>query len=378
VIIQEVEASVFHKPLAEPFYPSWVPGYASFNSSAVICRLRTDEGIVGIAGGNAFADEAKGAVNLLRAYLLGLDAYDTDQLHSRLSAANRVLGIRGWFVEAAFWDIRGKAENKSVAGLLGATTTKIKAYASTGQLRSPEEAAAHAKQVVEMGFKGIKIRTRHDDIATDIAMTEAVRSAIGDEVALMCDANQAWRVDVFAKGPVWDLERAVETARQMESLNVTWLEEPLDMYDLDGYRRLREQTNTPIAAGELHGDPELVRLLIEAGGVDIVQPDSVFTGGITGAHQLAELAKSEGLGFSPHTWSNGLGLAANLHLAIAAPNCEWLEFPFDPPGWEPSGRDSMLSQPIQIDDEGFVHLTDLPGLGVELDDEALASHALAI
>lgn len=376
--ITEVEAWLFHFPLSSPFQPSWIPGYTSTMSSAVIYRLRTDEGLEGISGGVAFADEGKGPVNLLRAYLLGLDVDDIEEVHSRLVTANRTLGIRAWFVESAFWDLKGKAEGRSVAALLGAKRDRIRAYASTGQLRDPEEAAEHAVAVLEEGFKGIKIRPRHNEVERDIAMVRAVREAIGEEIALMCDGNQAWRVDTFAKGPVWDLERAATVAKAMEEFGVAWLEEPLDMYDLDSYAELRRRTKTPIAAGELHGDPGLVRLLMDAGGVDIVQPDLVFTGGVTGALALARDAAERGLAFSPHTWTNGLGLIQNLHVALAAPNCEWLEYPFDPPGWVPEARDAMLTEPILPDSEGYVRLPEGPGLGVTLDEEKLKTYGTPV
>lgn len=372
--VTDLEAWLFHYPLPAPFRPSWVPGYVSTLNSAVIYRLRTDEGLEGMAGGVAFADEARGAVNLLRAYLLGLDIDDTEEVVSRLATANRTLGIRAWFVEAAFWDLRGKSEGKSVAALLGARRDRIPAYASTGQVRDPEEAAEHALAALALGFKGIKIRTRHPSLDEDLAMVRSVREAIGADIALMCDANQAWRVDAFAKGPVWDLERATAAARGMEEFGVAWLEEPLDMYDLRGYAQLRRNTKVKIAAGELHGDPGLVRLLMEADGVDVVQPDLVFTGGVTGAFALAQEAAARGLAYTPHTWTNGLGLAANLQVAMAAPNCEWIEYPYDPPGWVPEARDAMLTEPLSIDTEGFLALPDAPGLGVTLDEERLKAH----
>lgn len=372
MIITELEAWAFHAPLDAPFHPSWVPGYTSTNNSAVIYRLKTDEGLEGIAGGVTFGDEAKGPVNLLRAYMMGIDANDTAEVYSRLQTANRTLGIRAWFLETAIWDLKGKAEGKSIAELLGAKRTKVRVYASTGEKRPAAEAAEHAAKTVSEGFPGIKIRPRHDTISEDLEMVKATREAIGDDIALMADANQAWRVDLFEKGPIWDLERATNFARACEEFNVAWIEEPLDMYDLKGYAELRKNTSTPIAAGELHGDPGLVRLLMDADGVDIVQPDLVFTGGITGAFALANEAHARGLAFAPHTWTNGLGLAANLHIAMAAPNCEWLEFPFDRPGWVPEKRDAMLAEPLLPDPDGFLHLPKGPGLGVELNEDALA------
>lgn len=372
--VTELDAWLFHYPLEHPFSPSWVPGYTTTTSSAVIYRLTTDEGLTGIAGGLAFADEARGPVNLLRAYLLGLDIDDIDEVHSRLTTASRVLGVRAWFVETAFWDLRGKAEEKSIARLLGDAHDSIRVYASTGELRTPEAAAEKAAEIVSHGYPGIKIRTRHPTLQEDLEMVAAVRGAIGEEVALFCDANQAWRVDTFAKGPVWDRDRAAAFAKGVEEYRVEWLEEPLDMYDLDGYAELRRSTEVPIAAGELHGDPGLVRLLMAAEGVDIIQPDAVFTGGISGVWGLIGEARGRGLGYAPHTWSHGLGLAANLQVALAAGNCDWLEFPYDPPGWVPEGRDAMLAAPLVPDASGILRAPQAPGLGVALDEGALEKY----
>lgn len=376
--ITDVDAWLFRKPLAEPFSPAWLPGYVQTANTCVLYRLRTDEGLEGVSAGVAFADEARGPVNLLRAFLTGLDVDDTDEVHRRLGTANRVLGIRAWFVEAAFWDLRGKAEGRPVDQLLGSGRDRIRVYASTGEVRGPDDAAEHARRLVLDGFRGLKLRTRHERLEEDLATVAAVRAAVGPDVAVMCDANQAWRVDVFGTGPVWDLERAVAAAEGMAAYGVAWLEEPLDMYDLAGYAELRRRTSTPIAAGELHGDPALVELLMNAEGVDIVQPDAVMTGGVTGATHLARLAAARGLGFSPHTWSNGVGLAVNLHVALAAPNCTWLEYPFDPPGWVPADRDAMLRGPLVPDEDGYLHRPGPEGLGIELDEEALAEHAMAL
>ncbi|MGH2687204.1 MAG: enolase C-terminal domain-like protein, partial [Actinomycetota bacterium] len=150
------------------------------------------------------------------------------------------------------------------------------------------------------------------------------------------------------------------------------------MYDLAGYAELRRRTATPIAAGELHGEPSLVGLLMDAGGVDVVQPDATTTGGVTGATALARLAAGRGLGFSPHTWSNGVGLAVNLHVALAAGNCSWLEFPYDPPGWLPADRDAMLGRPLVPDGDGFLHRPGTEGLGIELDEAALGEFGMPL
>ncbi|MFY9586861.1 MAG: enolase C-terminal domain-like protein, partial [Actinomycetota bacterium] len=162
-----------------------------------------------------------------------------------------------------------------------------------------------------------------------------------------------------------------------EEFDVAWLEEPLDQFDFEGYRRLRDQTTTPIAGGELVGDIWPLREMIERRALDIVQPDAMFTGGIAGAMELATMARNAGLGFAPHTWSNGLGLLANLHV-LAATHGSWLEYPYDPPGWVPEARDAMLASPIVVEADGMVTLPQAPGLGIDLDFEAIEAHGSPI
>lgn len=374
--IDRIDAWTCHFPLPAPFSPSWVPGLSSTNNSAVVYRLATDDGLEGYAGWIAFADEARGPVNLMRAFLTGRDPTRPQEIRPILESAVRVLGMRVWFIETAIYDLAAKAAGLPLYRYLGGARDRVPCYASFGELRDPRRRAEDALAAVERGFKAIKLRPRHPTMAEDIKEVRAVRDAVGDRLQIACDANQGWRVDTFAPdSPVrWDFKRALATAKAYEEFGVAWLEEPLDQFDFEGYRRLRDQTTTPIAAGELAGDIWPLREMIERRCVDIVQPDATFTGGIAGALEIAQMAKNAGLQFAPHTWSNGLGLAANLHVLAATANGTILEYPYDPPGWVPEGRDAMLAQPIAVDPDGWVTLPQAPGLGVELDLEAIEAH----
>jgi L-alanine-DL-glutamate epimerase-like enolase superfamily enzyme len=121
---------------------------------------------------------------------------------------------------------------------------------------------------------------------------------------------------------------------------------------------------------DLHG----FRDLIEHRSVDIVQPDATLTGGILMARKVAGMAEAAGIGFAPHTWTNGIGLLINLQVMGASPNAEWCEYPFDPPGWTPEARDAMLAEPVTIEADGWVTLPETPGLGIVLDEERIAAH----
>lgn len=377
--IERIDAWMCHFPLPAPFSPSWVPGLASQNNSCVIYRLVTDEGLEGITGWIAFADEARGPVNLMRAFLAGRDPTKPQELRPLLETAVRVLGQRVWFVEAAIYDLAAKAAGLPLYRYLGGSRDRVPAYASFGELRDPRKRAEDALAAIALGFKAIKLRPRHPTFREDVKEVRTVREAAGDDLVIACDANQGWRVDTFApENPVrWDFKRALATAKAYEEFGVAWLEEPLDQFDFEGYRRLRDQTTTPIAGGELCGDVWPLREMIERRALDIVQPDAMFTGGITGAMQIASMAQQFGLGFAPHTWSNGLGLAANMHI-LAATHGSWLEYPYDPPGWVPDARDAMLTSPINVDPDGMVTMPTAPGLGVELDLERVKAHGTPI
>ena len=195
-----------------------------------------------------------------------------------------------------------------------------------------------------------------------------------DDVALMVDANMGWRTHGFAEYPEWDLARATRTARELEDLDITWLEEPLDQFDYRGYAELRRRTSVPLAAGEMLSDLHGFRDMVEHRAIDILQADAILSGGILMSRKIAGMAEAAGIGFSPHTWTNGIGLRVNLQVMGAVPGNVWCEYPIDPPGWTPEVRDAMLTEPTTIDDDGFVTIPDTPGLGIELDEEAIATH----
>jgi L-alanine-DL-glutamate epimerase-like enolase superfamily enzyme len=377
--IERIDAWVCHFPLPAAFSPSWVPGLASTSNSCVIYRLITDEGLEGYAGWVAFADEPRGPVNLMRAFLIGRDPTKPAEIRPVLETAVRVLGLRVWFVETAIYDLAAKAAGMPLYRFLGGARDRVPAYASFGEVRDPRRRAEDALAAIEHGFRAIKLRPRHQTMAEDIKEVRTVREAVGDRLVIAADANQGWRVDTFAPdNPVrWDFKRALATARAYEEYDVAWLEEPLDQFDFEGYRRLRDATTTRIAGGELVGDIWPCREMIERRAVDIIQPDATFTGGITGALEIAVLARHAGLGFAPHTWSNGLGLVANMHV-LAATHGEWLEYPYDPPGWVPEARDAMLRAPITVDADGTVALPRGPGLGLELDIERIEAHGTVL
>ena len=371
--ISEMDFYLCHYPLPATFYPSWIPGFPQNNNSCLIVVVKTDEGIEGYASMVGFLDESKGLVGLMRPFMVGRDPLRVENIVQVIRSAH-YLGYKAFFIEVAMWDIIGKAVGQPVYRLLGGARDRVKAYASTGELRDPETRAEDARRLVEEGFKAIKVRIRNHDIREDLAVVEAVRIAVGDDIEIMVDANQAWLIHGFADYPKWDLKRALTVARELEKQGVLWLEEPLRMRDYDGLAILRRSTSLAISGGELNDDLDDFRELIARGCYDILQPDVTFSGGILNCRKIAAMAEAANLTYNPHTWTNGLGLAANLQLMGAIPNCTHCEFPYEPPGWIPEARDAMLTEPITIDDEGYVAVPSKPGLGVEVDWEKVREY----
>jgi len=172
--------------------------------------------------------------------------------------------------------------------------------------------------------------------------------------------------------------RTRKRCAELSESGVYWVENPLPYPDLPGYKRLRADIpHVRIAAGGLHRSvPELLRSL-ELDALDIYQMDVVHAVGMLRARTLAELALLKHRHYTPRTWTDGIALLANLHVAAGIGGGPYFEFPYDPPNWTPRERDFMLAEPIDIDPDGFLTVPQLPGLGIELDEEAVARYCIS-
>jgi L-alanine-DL-glutamate epimerase-like enolase superfamily enzyme len=368
---------LFHvaTPLPATFYPSWIPGMPQTENRFTLIRVTTDDGVVGHSAGPAIARERAGLGDLLGPYLLGEDATDIDLVQQRLREIS-YLGWRNWWIEPAFWDIKGKLAGKPVCELLGGAPGPIRCYASAGEVKRPEDRVEEAIARLEEGFTTFKLRVHDHDEAVDVRQIEETAKAVGGRMRLAVDANQGWRVTIVADAPRWDLDRAKRFADACAAVGVAWIEEPLAM---DGYGDLAALTaysDVPIAGGELHsaGLPEL-RLMIERRCYDVFQPDAVFTGGVAQTWEVIRLCREHGLAYSPHTWTNGIGLAVNLQLFAASGFADEreLEYPIAPPGWTVAARDGILTEPF-AHDRGTLQVPAKPGLGFDVDERVLRRH----
>ena len=362
--ITGIEITHHRLPLDPPFHASWdTKPRTSFD--ATIVRVTTDEGLTGVGSG----DTMSGFAGHER-FFIGEDPMAIERHYRILSNIQFHYG-RCWPLDLALWDLAGKITGQPVWKLLGGLSNKVPAYASSGTLRQPAALADAAEVYLGQGFKALKIRFHRGDWRADIKALEAVRARVGTKLDLMVDCNQGWRMSWDAYSP-WSLKDAVPVARELEKLGVYWMEEPLHRSDREGMRRLREMVDIRIAGGEMTRELYEFRDLIRDGCLDVLQPDAALVGGITGLRRVAAMAQENNLVFTPHTWTNGMGVMANCHLTAGLADAPFIEFPYDPPEWSLPRRDFMMETPLSVDADGMITLSDAPGLGYALDEAQLA------
>ncbi|MGF6885383.1 D-galactarolactone cycloisomerase [Nocardia sp. GAS34] len=366
--ITAIRTRKLRQELDPPFFAAWDP-VPRRHFDATLVEVHTDEGIVGIGSGDTMDGFAA-----YEELFIGTDPLNIIEQVRRIETINFHAG-RFWPLEVALWDIIGKAANMPVAQLFGGAERKILAYASTGELRTPEQRAESALAIREAGFRAMKIRVNPHDSRTGLAAVRAAREAVGDTMEIMVDLNQSWRMAGDTQVPA-DYVTARRLIEQFRDLDVYWVEEPLPYVDRDGLRRLRAETGMRISGGEMISSlPEVIDYL-EHDVLDIYQMDVVLAVGMHRARTLGELAIAKNRRFTPHSWTNGIGVLANLHVSAGIGGGPYFEFPYDPPGWTPERRDFMLTRPVEVDTEGYLHVPDAPGIGFELDEEACRRWAL--
>jgi D-galactarolactone cycloisomerase len=214
------------------------------------------------------------------------------------------------------------------------------------------------------------VRIDRARVAEGIAAVEAVREAVGESMEIMVDLNQGWRM-AGDLGPALSPEAVGGLASRLRDLDVFWLEEPLPREDVRGYAALRAGGELRIAGGEMARSTLELEAFEAADALDVYQPDAVLSVGLLRGRELAERVTARGHLFTPHTWTNGIGLLANVHLTAGVGGGPYIEFPYDPPGWTPERRAFMLAEPVRVDADGSLPVPTRPGLGLELADDIL-------
>ncbi|HKD09926.1 MAG TPA: mandelate racemase/muconate lactonizing enzyme family protein [Bryobacteraceae bacterium] len=346
---------------------AWNPGTVTRHriGGGAYLELQTDQGLNGI--GPAMDDRA---LETARAQLIGHDPFDAEQLAGplRYYVGGRAVSS----IEIALWDLAGKAAQQPVYKLWGARKDRVPAYASMIQLSTPEERVRMAMQLKSEGWKAIKLRLHYPTMREDIELVTAVRKAVGDGMEIMTDANQAQSATGWQPGVVWDFRRALETARELEKLNVYWLEEPLRRYDWDALAELNREVALPIAGGENNVGVHEFRTMLRNGVFDILQPDIMVADGVTGFRQIAALTAASDKAIIPHHGGGNLGTIAQLHAIASWPNSPWIEILHDPPIAAYTNGFAIIEDAPKVDKEGYLNLPQTPGWGVTINRAMIA------
>jgi L-alanine-DL-glutamate epimerase-like enolase superfamily enzyme len=355
-------------PLDPPFFAAWDPSpRRSFEATLVL--VETDEGVVGVGSGDTMDGFER-----FEHLFVGEDPLAIER-HVRVLETIAFHAGRYWPLEAALWDLAGKVEGVPAASLLGGSVDRLPGYASCGELRASQAQAESALARREEGFRALKIRIDKSRVDAGLEAVSAVREAVGSSLQIMVDLNQGWRMpgDI---APLLDFDAVLGLAARLRELDVLWLEEPLAGHDVRGLAELRARGGVRVAGGEMVRTPRELEVYEEADALDVYQPDAVLAVGLLRARELAERVLPSGHWFTPHTWTNGIGLLANLHLTAGVGGGPYLELPYDPPGWTHERRDFMLAEPLRMDADGSLAVPAGAGLGIELDDDAVRRYAV--
>ena len=355
-------------------------------ASETIVRVHTDEGITGIGQAESPSLVIEAIIKCdegLEKILKGEDPLQVERLWQKMYAATGLFGRRGvtlaaiGAVETALWDIAGKALGKPVCELIWrsfATTrgnneirTRVMPYATVyppGD--TPEEMRRRFELAVSKGFRAVKMEEwrgafAHVNVATDVALVKLVREVIGEERELMIDVQNQWQ----------EIGQALSTIRAIEPYRPFFVEAPLPADNLDGYARLADAVDTRIAAGDWGFTTRFeFEELMTRGRVDVVQPSSVRSGGISEILKIAEAAYRRGLLCIPHAWCHMVGVAAEVHLAAVVTNMPYFEYPLAFP--DSPIISELLDPPLMPDAEGFIEVPRRPGLGFTLNEGVVA------
>lgn len=318
MLIESVETRIVELPLPRPIGTAI---HSIHSVGCVLVTIRTDDGVTGesfvftINGARLGAFEAM--IRGLGELIIGRDPHDTAAIWSDLWIEVNPTGHAGVTVSAmssldvACWDIVGRSAGLPLHKLFGAARDAVDTYASSGLWldASLTDIANEAAAFVDQGFTAVKLRIGSDDISSDVERVRTLRSAIGDSVRLLVDANQKFTP-----------KDAIRLGRLIEQYDITWFEEPVAVHDLSGSADVRGALGIPIASGETEYTSRGIKRLLDARAADIIMPDLQRIGGYTEFRRAAALAAAADIPVSSHFFTE-----LSLCVAAATPNCVSVE-----------------------------------------------------
>ncbi|VGO19496.1 mandelate racemase/muconate lactonizing enzyme family protein [Pontiella sulfatireligans] len=385
--ITDIKTYLLKVPLGDQRFYSSQCAFPERNS--LLVRIETDTGICGWGESGQYGPGEPVATfieTVLKPRLIGKNPLDINVLWEDMFTGIRDFGRKTTGIEAmsgidiALWDIAGKFYNKPVYELLGgAFRKKVLGYA-TGCYYRGEDVLDYKKSLqnlkdeasgyIDAGFTALKIKVGLLHVKEEMERIAAIREAVGDDIILMVDANHAY-----------NFHTAKRIGKFLEEMNVHFFEEPVVPENIHGYKTLRETLNLAIAAGE----NEFTRFgyleLLKNECLDIIQPNIGCAGGFTEAKRIEALASAYHVQVIPHCWGSGIALAAALQYCATiapSPHTAFECAPENSPMIEYDKnvnplRDSLLTETFSVND-GFVHIPDGPGLGVEINMSVLEKY----
>lgn len=329
-----------------------------------VAEVKTDEGIEGLGYAWSIGGGGRAMLTVLKEdlapVLIGQDPLDHERLWEALYWKAQGYGRHGLAIQAqsaldlALWDMKGKAAGMPLYKLLGGLRETAPVYGSDGgwMNMSVEEIVVAAKEYLDLGMRGIKLKVGHDDPQIDLDRVRQIRQALGADVWIAVDANQKW-----------DFPTALRMGREFEQLGCIWYEEPMICEDVEGHARLAEKLDIPIALGETLASRWEIDHFLRADAVDVVQPDLTRIGGITEFLKIAAMSGAKNRVVEPH-----LMMEASVHLACGVPGVVGLEY-------MPWLTAAFTEAPRLID--GQLQAPQSPGLGLEISAAVKEKHRIA-
>jgi L-alanine-DL-glutamate epimerase-like enolase superfamily enzyme len=377
-----------------------IPDYDSTACSSaqddLVVEIHTDEGLVGIGETDTNPWVARECIRAsgthcmglgLAEMLIGADPMQPEVLWQKLYSGSKMTGRRGAMIcaigalDMALWDLQAKALGKPLCELLGGSTDNlVTPYASLLPVgdtvaKQRESLVAKSVRVRELGFKAAKLEVcingpySHNGLqAPDeegIQIVAACREAVGPDFTLMVDVAYAWP----------SAEHALRVLEKLAPYNLFFLETPIDIDDMEGHALLAERSPIPIAAGEWQNTHWEFLELADRGKLAVLQPDVGRVGGFTEAMKVCRLAEARNRKIVPHCWKSAIGIAASAHLAASTSVCPYIEFLPAELSESPLRRE--LTTPEFTIRDGELQLSQSPGLGIELNREALTRFSVS-
>ncbi|OWK35466.1 mandelate racemase [Fimbriiglobus ruber] len=349
--VQEVRVRSVRVPMTEPHKTA---GGIVAESPLILTDVVTDSGTIGHSLLFTYTPAAlKPTAELIRNIepLIKGEPLAPAEIEQKLTKKFRLLGTQGLVgmalaaIDMAMWDALARIHDLPLVRLLGGSVKPIRCYGPVG-FDGEEGSARAAERAVSRGFRGVKAKIGYATVKEDVNVVRAMRKAVGPDVAIMVDYNQCLTP-----------AEAIARLRVLDDEGLVWVEEPTLAHDYAGHARVSREARTPIQCGENWWGILDMRHAIEAGASDLVMPDVMKIGGVTGWLRAATLAQANNLQVSSHLWPE-----ISARLLCCTPTAHWLEYA---DWWNP-----ILAEPLRVVD-GIAIVEDAPGSGVEWDEAAV-------